>query len=50
MGHLHDNVSLLLIPEFISFFPSYLKGSTSEVKYQKPQFTPKKQYPEGFRS
>ena len=39
MGHLHDDVSLLLRPEFISFFLSYLNLVVLvRFKLQKPQF------------
>ena len=39
MGHLHDDVSLLLRPEFISFFLSYLNLVVPvRFKKRKPQF------------
>ena len=40
MGHLHDEVLLLLRPEFTSFFLSYLNLEVPvRFKYQKPKFT-----------
>ena len=40
MGHLHDDVLLLLRPEFTSFSLSYLNLEVPvRFKYQKPKFT-----------
>ena len=49
MGHLHDNVFLLLRPEFMSFFPFIFKlGSPSEVFFYQLFWT--QNCPEGIGS
>ena len=49
IGHLHDDLFLLLRPEFTSFFSFIFKsGNTSEVKITKALIYTRKECTEGF--